>query len=204
MRSGEFNQFMASVLDVPLPGMIVTVRSLRDAGLIEIAGRGLYARHLGLYEAGLTLLAYLAAERPGESAARRIEGLRGLSRTPDDAELPALRIDPGAMSLETAILEVLAIYAAGERHPPFAAACGVARDGTRELPPCTIEVHPQDEFAVIVLAGHRYTFDRWPPRGIADAAPEAVIARIAAIEAPILARIAAGFPPPADYEEADE
>lgn len=155
----------------------VTMRNIREGGMMTSGARGVNAPDMTYLDASRTLIAQIAEENPGRRAIGHVRDFGGLpwaNPAPGlfrdiDFSLQAILPEEDTGTFELALAALIRVFAEFRDDPRVVQAGTRLRNGGWKKPSCRVEIYPHDRGARIIMAGAMYDFGELT--SVADWAP---------------------------------
>lgn len=204
MKAGQLVNITSEAMEVPESAVRITMRNIREAGMLTSGARGVNAPDMTYLDAARVLIAQIADDNPGRRAPDYINDLgalpwanRGFEDLDEPFKISGLLPDADTSTFELALAELIRVFAECQNDPAFHEAGTRFRDGRFQKPQCRVEVFPRDFGARISMGRMLYDYYRlqpasnWTPE--ADERFRLGAQRISFVNQEVIARIADGF-----------
>lgn len=138
-------QAIAETMRVDPASVKVTMRFLREAGLLTQGAHGVNAPDMTSLDLAHTIIAHIAYEKPGSRGVEAVKVIGGMScwaldEIQSDFSLEALRKLETPFTFTQALTALIEVYAFDWDTVAYRSAERSGRDGTIEPPECKVEV----------------------------------------------------------------
>lgn len=165
VKNGQLKQKMAEAMRIPEQTAEVTMRIIREAGLMTTGPRGVNAPHMTYLDAARTLIAQIVEDNPGRRAEAYVKEIGSLPwgnpAGPFDGDsftLQALHPAASLQTFEQALAAMIEVFATLRQDPRMIEAGTRKRGGDWQKPLCTVEIWPSDHWARIYMGSVHYDF----------------------------------------------
>lgn len=143
----------------------VTMRIIREAGMMTTGARGVNAPDMTYLDAARTLIAQIVEDNPGRRATGHVMqfgrlpwGNPAFPWAGDPFTLQELVPDAEIQTFETALAALIRVFAECQSDDRVIMAGTRLRDGGWQKPRCTVEISPPDCWARITMGAAIYDF----------------------------------------------